>query len=152
MAKLVNNLVFTALVTVGLETFAFADELGMDRNALAQVLAHGSGGSQAAAILARSGFNTAGLRQAVANLDKDVRIALRCRSRHARLRARPCRRTRDTHIGDPDRRRRCAGLLKARRGSPSLQPAPVEGGVGRTPFPPRPLSSIRYPTEFLDDR
>jgi 3-hydroxyisobutyrate dehydrogenase len=76
MAKLVNNLVFTALVTVGLETFAFADELGMDRNALAQVLAHGSGGSQAAAILARSGFNTAGLRQAVANLDKDVRIAL----------------------------------------------------------------------------
>jgi 3-hydroxyisobutyrate dehydrogenase len=47
MAKLVNNLVFTALVTVGLETFAFADELGMDRSALAQVLASGSGGSRA---------------------------------------------------------------------------------------------------------
>lgn len=75
-AKLVNNLIFTALVTVGLETFAFADELGMDRNALAQVLAHGSGGSQAATILARSGFDTAGLRQAVKNLDKDVRIVL----------------------------------------------------------------------------
>src|SRR6202050_4568679 len=75
-AKLVNNLIFTALVTVGLETFAFADELGMDRNALAQVLSHGSGGSQAAAILARSGFDTTGLRQAVKNLAKDVRIVL----------------------------------------------------------------------------
>jgi 3-hydroxyisobutyrate dehydrogenase len=76
MAKLVNNLVFTALVTLGLETFAFADELGMDRSALAQVLANGSGGSQAAAILARSGFDTSGLRGAVKTLDKDVRIAL----------------------------------------------------------------------------
>ena len=74
-AKLVNNLVFTAQVTLGLETFAFADELGMDRSALAQVLAHGSGGSQAAAILAKSGFDTSGLRRAVKNLDKDVRIA-----------------------------------------------------------------------------
>jgi 3-hydroxyisobutyrate dehydrogenase len=76
MAKLVNNLVFTALVTLGLETFAFADELGMERRALAQVLANGSGGSQATAILARSGFDTAGLRGAVKNLDKDVRIVL----------------------------------------------------------------------------
>lgn len=76
MAKLVNNLVFTALVTVGLETFAFADELGMDRGALAQVLASGSGGSRAAAILAGSGFDTSGLRQAAGNLQKDVRIML----------------------------------------------------------------------------
>ena len=35
LAKLVNNLVFTALVSVGLETFAFGDALGMDRAALA---------------------------------------------------------------------------------------------------------------------
>jgi 3-hydroxyisobutyrate dehydrogenase len=76
MAKLVNNLVFTALVTLGLETFAFADLLGIDRGALAQVLASGSGGSRAAAILAGSGFNTSGMRQAVGNLQKDVGIVL----------------------------------------------------------------------------
>ena len=76
MAKLVNNLVFTALVSVGLETFAFADELGMDRAALAQVLASGSGGSRAAAILAGSGFDLSGMRQAVGNLQKDVGIML----------------------------------------------------------------------------
>ena len=76
MAKLVNNLVFTALVSVGLETFAFADELGMDRVALAQVLASGSGGSRAAAILAGSGFDLSGLRQAAGNLHKDVGIML----------------------------------------------------------------------------
>ncbi len=76
MAKLVNNLVFTALVTVGLETFAFADELGMDRAALARVLSRGSGGSRAAAILAGSGFDISGMRQAAGNLRKDVRIML----------------------------------------------------------------------------
>ena len=76
MAKLVNNLVFTALVTVGLETFAFADELGMDRGAVAQVLASGSGGSRAAAIVAGSGFDISGLRRAAGNLQKDVRIML----------------------------------------------------------------------------
>ena len=76
MAKLVNNLVFTALVTTALETFAFADELGMDRAALAQVLANGSGGSRAAAILAGSGFDISGMSQAVGNLQKDVRIVL----------------------------------------------------------------------------
>ena len=76
LAKLVNNLVFTALVSVGLETFAFGDALGMDRAALARVLARGSGGSQAAQILAGSGFDTSGMRQAVRNLRKDVRIML----------------------------------------------------------------------------
>lgn len=84
MAKLVNNLVFTALVTVGLETFAFADELGMDRAALARVLASGSGGSRAASILARSGFDTSGMRRAAGNLQKDVGIMLNvARDKHA---------------------------------------------------------------------
>ena len=84
MAKLVNNLVFTALVTVGLETFDFADELGMDRGALAQVLAHGSGGSRAAAILAASGFDVSGMQRSVGNLQKDVRIVREvARGRHA---------------------------------------------------------------------
>jgi 3-hydroxyisobutyrate dehydrogenase len=76
MAKLVNNLVFTAQVTVSLEAFTFADELGMDRSAMAEVLAHGSGGSRASAILAGSGFDTSGMRQAVANLQKDIRIVI----------------------------------------------------------------------------
>jgi 3-hydroxyisobutyrate dehydrogenase len=76
MAKALNNLVFTAQITVALETFAFADELGMDRAAVAQVLAHGSGASRAAGILAASGFNLSGIRTAAPLLDKDVGIAL----------------------------------------------------------------------------
>ncbi len=75
MAKVLNNFVFTAQVTVALETFGFADQLGMDRSAVAQVLANGSGGSRAAAILAGSGFDLAGLRGAARLLTKDVGIA-----------------------------------------------------------------------------
>ncbi|HXY90966.1 MAG TPA: NAD(P)-dependent oxidoreductase [Acidimicrobiia bacterium] len=76
MAKLMNNLVFTAQVGVAVDTFAFADRLGVDRAALAEVLAHGSGGSRAAAILAASGFDTTGLRGAARLLRKDVGIML----------------------------------------------------------------------------
>jgi 3-hydroxyisobutyrate dehydrogenase len=76
MAKALNNLVFTAQITIAVETFAFADELGMDRAAVAQVLAHGSGASRAAGILAASGFNLSGIRTAAPLLDKDVGIAL----------------------------------------------------------------------------
>jgi 3-hydroxyisobutyrate dehydrogenase len=76
MAKLLNNLVFTAQITMALDTFSFADRLGVDRAALAQVLAHGSGGSRAAAILNASGFDTTGVRQAVPLLRKDVDIVL----------------------------------------------------------------------------
>ncbi|HEX4244184.1 MAG TPA: NAD(P)-dependent oxidoreductase, partial [Acidimicrobiales bacterium] len=75
-AKLVNNLVFTAQIAVALETFSFADELGVDRAALAQVLAHGSGGSRAADILAASGFDLSGLRQAAPLLHKDLDLVL----------------------------------------------------------------------------
>ena len=76
MAKLLNNLAFTAQVTVALDTFAFADELGVDRAALAGVLAHGSGGSRAAAILAATGFDTTGLAGHAPLLAKDVGIVL----------------------------------------------------------------------------
>jgi 3-hydroxyisobutyrate dehydrogenase-like beta-hydroxyacid dehydrogenase len=76
MAKLLNNLVFTAQITIAVETYSFADSLGVDRAALARVLAHGSGGSRAAAILGGSGFDLAGLRQASSLLHKDVDIAL----------------------------------------------------------------------------
>jgi 3-hydroxyisobutyrate dehydrogenase-like beta-hydroxyacid dehydrogenase len=74
MAKLVNNLLFTALVTVALETFDFADVLRIDRAALARVLANGSGGTRAAAILAGSGFDLSGMQERVETLEKDVRL------------------------------------------------------------------------------
>ena len=76
MAKLMNNFVFTAQVGMALETYAFADRLGMDRAAIAQVLAHGSGASRAAAIVAGSGFATRGLSGAAPLLRKDVGIML----------------------------------------------------------------------------
>jgi 3-hydroxyisobutyrate dehydrogenase-like beta-hydroxyacid dehydrogenase len=75
-AKLLNNIVFTAQITLALDTYALADALGMDRGAVAQVLAGGSGGSRAAAILAASGFDTTGLRSAASLLDKDLGIML----------------------------------------------------------------------------
>jgi len=73
-AKVLNNLVFTAQVAVALDTFAFADGLGLDRDALAEVLASGSGGSRAAALMAQMGFDTSGMAQAVPLLRKDVDI------------------------------------------------------------------------------
>jgi 3-hydroxyisobutyrate dehydrogenase len=76
VAKVLNNVVFTAQIAVALDTFAFGDALGVDRGALAEVLAHGSGGSRVADIMAASGFNTAGLQKAVPLLRKDVDIAL----------------------------------------------------------------------------
>ncbi|KPM54555.1 6-phosphogluconate dehydrogenase [Frankia sp. CcI49] len=76
LAKALNNFVFTAQLTVAWETFTLAEGLGMDPAAVAQVLAHGSGGSRAAGILAASGFNTTGLRQAATLLRKDVGIML----------------------------------------------------------------------------
>ncbi|MBL7487718.1 NAD(P)-dependent oxidoreductase [Frankia sp. AgB1.9] len=76
VAKLLNNFVFTAQVGLALDTFAFADRLGIDRALAAQVLAGGTGGSRAAGILAASGFDLAGLRGAEPLLRKDVRITL----------------------------------------------------------------------------
>ncbi len=76
IAKLLNNFVFTAQIAVALDTFSFADRLGVDRAALAQVLAHGSGGSRAAAILSFTNFDISGIRQAVSLLRKDVGLLL----------------------------------------------------------------------------
>jgi 3-hydroxyisobutyrate dehydrogenase-like beta-hydroxyacid dehydrogenase len=75
VAKLLNNLVFTAQLTIAMETYKFASELGMDRAAVAQILANGSGGSRAAMIMAASGFDLTGLRGAAPLLEKDVNIA-----------------------------------------------------------------------------
>ncbi|ONH32917.1 NAD(P)-dependent oxidoreductase [Pseudofrankia asymbiotica] len=76
VAKALNNFLFTTHVGVALDMFAFIDRLGIDRAAAARVLAHGSGGSFAAATLARSGFDTTGLRDAEPLLRKDVGIML----------------------------------------------------------------------------
>ncbi|MFA5885257.1 MAG: NAD(P)-dependent oxidoreductase [Acidimicrobiia bacterium] len=76
MAKLMNNFVFTAQVGAALDTFTFAEGLGVDRAALAQVLAHGSGGSRAAGIIAATGFDTTGLASHAGLLHKDVGIIL----------------------------------------------------------------------------
>lgn len=77
LAKLLNNFLFTAQLTVAVETYDFAARLGIDRAAMAEVLAHGSGGSRAAGIVAGSAFDLTGLRQVAANLlAKDVGIML----------------------------------------------------------------------------
>jgi 3-hydroxyisobutyrate dehydrogenase-like beta-hydroxyacid dehydrogenase len=74
MAKLLNNLVFTAQVGMAVDAFEFAARLGVDRAALAQVLASGSGVSQAAAIVALMNFDTTGIASHGSLLAKDVRI------------------------------------------------------------------------------
>jgi 3-hydroxyisobutyrate dehydrogenase-like beta-hydroxyacid dehydrogenase len=77
VAKLLNNFVFTAQVAVSLDTYAFAHDLGVDRAALAQVLAHGSGGSKAAGIVAAMHFDITGMAQVAAGLlRKDVGLTL----------------------------------------------------------------------------
>nr|WP_269724423.1 NAD-binding protein [Pseudofrankia inefficax] len=76
VAKALNNFLFTTHVGIALDLFAFVDRLGLDRAAAARVQGHGSGGSFAAATLARSGFDTTGLRGAEPLLRKDVGIML----------------------------------------------------------------------------
>jgi 3-hydroxyisobutyrate dehydrogenase-like beta-hydroxyacid dehydrogenase len=77
LAKLLNNLVFTAQIAAALETYSLASGVGLDRAALAQVLANGSGGSRAASILAATNFDMSGLAAVAAPLlRKDVRLML----------------------------------------------------------------------------
>jgi 3-hydroxyisobutyrate dehydrogenase-like beta-hydroxyacid dehydrogenase len=77
VAKLLNNFVFTAQIAVSLDTYSFAQELGVDRAALAQVLAHGSGGSTVAGIIAAMHFDLSGMAQVAAGLlRKDVGLTL----------------------------------------------------------------------------
>jgi 3-hydroxyisobutyrate dehydrogenase len=72
-AKLVNNLVFTAQIALVLEASGLADELGLDRVAMAQVFERGSGASRAASLLSAPGFDIGGLgRVAGPLLRKDV--------------------------------------------------------------------------------
>ena len=81
-AKLINNFVFTAQLSTAIDTFEFADRMGIDPGALGVVLAHGSGGSRAAAILSASGIDLTGLHGAAPLLRKDVDLVLDVAGRH----------------------------------------------------------------------
>ena len=73
IAKLLNNFVFTAQLGVALETFRFAERLGVDTAAVAEVLANGSGGSRGISVVAGGGFGTASLKGVAETvLTKDV--------------------------------------------------------------------------------
>lgn len=77
VAKLLNNFTFTAQIALALEIYGFAARLGLDPEALAQVLVKGSGASFAAATVAADGFAMTGLREVgLPVLRKDVRIML----------------------------------------------------------------------------
>jgi 3-hydroxyisobutyrate dehydrogenase len=74
-AKLLNNAVFAAQLALAAEVFELATARGLDRQAVATILASGSGRSYAAEIVAGSGFDLQGL-AAIAGplLAKDVGI------------------------------------------------------------------------------
>ena len=74
-AKVLNNTVFTAQLALAAEAFELATTRGLDRQAVATILAAGSGRSYAADVVAGGGFDLDGL-AAVAGelLAKDVGI------------------------------------------------------------------------------
>jgi 3-hydroxyisobutyrate dehydrogenase len=59
LAKLLNNLLFTAHMGLGTRAFALAEAVGIESGELARVLAHGSGGSYALGVLANTGYSAA---------------------------------------------------------------------------------------------
>ena len=61
-AKVMNNLLLAVHMAVAFDAFDLASDLGVDPAGLAQALAHGSGGSAAASIVAGAGFDTDYLR------------------------------------------------------------------------------------------
>lgn len=62
MAKVINNLLLATNMAAAMEAFGFAGALGVDEAGLAHALAHGTGGSAAAAIVADAGFDVEYLR------------------------------------------------------------------------------------------
>ncbi|MET0901899.1 MAG: NAD(P)-dependent oxidoreductase [Acidimicrobiales bacterium] len=74
-AKVLNNTVFAAQLALATEVFAIAGERGIDRGALAAILATGSGRSYAAEVVAGGGFDLEGLAPLAGELlAKDVGI------------------------------------------------------------------------------
>jgi 3-hydroxyisobutyrate dehydrogenase len=57
IAKAINNMVLGANITMALDVFDFADELGLDKAGLAEALSNGSGSTRAIGIVAQSGFS-----------------------------------------------------------------------------------------------
>jgi 3-hydroxyisobutyrate dehydrogenase len=73
--KVLNNTVFTAHLALAAEVFELADAQQLDRQAVAAVLALGSGRSYAAEVVGRGTFNLDGLAQVAGQLlAKDVGI------------------------------------------------------------------------------
>ena len=76
IAKVINNLLLAAHMSLAIDTFGFAGALGLDQSAMASVLAHGTGASTAAALLAGAGFDGQALRRgATPYFVKDIGIA-----------------------------------------------------------------------------
>ena len=127
MAKLINNFVFTAQIAVALDTYSFAEDVGVDPGALAQVLTHGSGGSRAAGIIAATNFDTTAIRQHAGLLHKDVRIIARggrCPRKRAAGRARGPHRSRVRPVGSLS----VAGATSSDPTGYQVGPAGVIGG------------------------
>jgi 3-hydroxyisobutyrate dehydrogenase len=76
VAKIINNFVLTAQFAVALETYDFAEGLGLDKAALGEVLRHGSGRSEAASVVAGLGFDLTNLAAKGPLLYKDSGLAL----------------------------------------------------------------------------
>jgi 3-hydroxyisobutyrate dehydrogenase-like beta-hydroxyacid dehydrogenase len=74
-AKLLNNAVFTAQLALAVDAFDLAASRDLDQEAIATILAHGSGRSYAADVVAGGGFTLDVLAgNAGALLAKDVRL------------------------------------------------------------------------------
>jgi 3-hydroxyisobutyrate dehydrogenase len=76
VAKIINNFVLTAQFAVALETYDFAEGLGLDKAALGEVLRHGSGRSEAASVVVGLGFDLTNLAAKGPLLRKDSGLAL----------------------------------------------------------------------------
>jgi 3-hydroxyisobutyrate dehydrogenase-like beta-hydroxyacid dehydrogenase len=75
IAKAINNLLLAAHMSIAIEAFSFAGNLQLDCSALAEALAHGTGGSKAAGMVAASGFDADYLRDNSAKyFSKDLDI------------------------------------------------------------------------------
>lgn len=75
IAKALNNLLLAVHMSVAIDAFAFTDDLHIDHAALAEALAHGTGGSKAIGIVAGAGFDTDYLRTNSAKyFSKDLEI------------------------------------------------------------------------------
>jgi 3-hydroxyisobutyrate dehydrogenase-like beta-hydroxyacid dehydrogenase len=57
IAKAINNMVLAANVTMALDVFEFAEELGLEKAGLSEVLINGTGATAAMGIVAGSGFS-----------------------------------------------------------------------------------------------